>query len=178
MLANSPPLTREALAYAARAHAGQRRGVDGAPFIAHPVEVALLLREAGAPDHVVAAGVLHDVIEKSDIDGDELRARFGDDVAQLVLAVSEDEDIVGYAARKAALREQVAAAGDEALTIFAADKVSKARELRLAPAPTARQLRHLRDSLELVEELAPGSPFIGELRRALAAGASAVRRSA
>ena len=167
MLTDAPPLTREALAYAARAHAGQRRGADGAPFITHPVEVALLLQEAGAPDHVVAAGVLHDVIEKSDADGEALREQFGDDVADLVLAVSEDEDIVGYAARKAALREQVAAAGDEALTVFAADKVSKARELRFGATPAARQLRHLRDCLELLEELAPESPFVGELRREL-----------
>jgi (p)ppGpp synthase/HD superfamily hydrolase len=167
MLTDAPPLTREALAYAARAHAGQRRRVDGAPFITHPVEVALLLQESGAPDHVVAAGVLHDVIEKSGVDGEDLREQFGDDVADLVIAVSEDEDIVGYAARKAALREQVRAAGDEALTVFAADKVSKARELRFASSPAARQVRHLRHSLELLEELAPASPFVSELRREL-----------
>lgn len=127
----------------------------------------MLLLEAGAPDHVVAAGVLHDVIEKSGVDGGDLRAQFGDDVADLVLAVSEDEHIVGYAARKAALREQVAAAGDEALTVFAADKVSKARELRFTSEPAPRQLRHLRTCLELLEELAPASPFVAELRREL-----------
>jgi (p)ppGpp synthase/HD superfamily hydrolase len=49
--------------YARWVHRGQRRQVDGAPFIEHSLEVALLLYRAGAPDHVIAAGVLHDVLE-------------------------------------------------------------------------------------------------------------------
>jgi hypothetical protein len=60
----------------------------------------------------------------------DLRQRFGRRITELVLAVSDDERITGYAKRKAALRQQVARAGDEALTLFAADKLSKLRELR------------------------------------------------
>ena len=59
------PRTRAALDYAMRQHAGQRRSVDDAPFILHPVEVGSLLYHAGAPDHVIAAGILHDTIEKT-----------------------------------------------------------------------------------------------------------------
>ena len=47
-------------------HAGQRRQLDGAPFIEHPLEVAAILHDAGAPDHVIAAGILHDTLEKTD----------------------------------------------------------------------------------------------------------------
>jgi (p)ppGpp synthase/HD superfamily hydrolase len=53
------PLTAAALSYADALHATQRRPVDGAPFILHPLEVASLLYYAGASDQVVAAGVLH-----------------------------------------------------------------------------------------------------------------------
>ena len=121
-----------ALAYAEEQHAGQRRKVDGAPFIEHPVEVASLLYDAGASDDVIAAGVLHDTLEKTRTDLTELRARFGSRTAALVAAVSEDESIGGYATRKAALRRQVEAAGTEAMMVFAADKVSKVRELAVA----------------------------------------------
>ncbi len=94
---DSFPKTVAALAYAAELHAGQRRQADGAPFILHPLEVCGLLYHAGAPDHVLAAGVLHDTIEKTDANAADLRARFGIPVATLVLAVSEDQRIVRYA---------------------------------------------------------------------------------
>lgn len=160
------PKTRAALAYAEELHAGQRRKVDGAPFIEHPAEVAWLLYRAGAPDHVIAAGVLHDTLEKTGADIDELRERFGPQTAALVAAVSEDRGIPTYARRKAALRDQVAAAGPEALMVFAADKVSKLRELSLpgAPAtPPRRRMTHYRRCLELLERTL-NSPLVTQLR--------------
>jgi hypothetical protein len=60
------PQTSAAAAYAERKHAGQHRSV-GTPFVQHPLEVATLLYYAGAPDHVIAAGLLHDVIEKAGV---------------------------------------------------------------------------------------------------------------
>jgi (p)ppGpp synthase/HD superfamily hydrolase len=172
------PMTRRAISYAEQRHEGQRRSVDGAPFIAHPLEVACLLYGAGARDHVIAAGVLHDVLEKTDADAEDLRSRFGTRVATLVLAVSEDEHIRGYTKRKAALREQVAATGREALMVFAADKVSKVRELDLEYAlPAERSARaagrrdrgiaHYRHCLELLEELLGDSSLVTELRAEL-----------
>ena len=168
------PVTEVALGYAADVHRGQCREVDGAPFIVHPLEVASLLFFVGASDIVVAAGVLHDVIEDTDAVAGDLRARVGETVTALVLAVSEDDRIDDFAARKAALRAQVAAAGDDALLLFAADKVSKVRELRLArergvpddPA-AARKLDHYRRSLDLLDELAPGTPLVLRLGREL-----------
>ncbi len=165
------PQARTALAYATRAHEGQRRKMDGAPFIAHPLEVASILHHAGAPDHVIAAGLLHDVIEKTDVDAVQLRTDFGTRIAGLVVAVSEDEGIDSYARRKAALRDQAADAGEEALMVLAADKISKARELRLHEGPTPRvrqrRLTHYRDCLLLLEERLPHSPLVGELRAEL-----------
>src|SRR5581483_7232590 len=164
------PKTRAALAYAEERHAGQRRKGDGAPFIEHPVEVAWLLYRAGAPDYVIAAGVLHDTVEKAGADLAELRARFGPRTAALVAAVSEDRDIPTYARRKAALRDQVAAAGPEALMVFAADKVSKVRELSLPGAPASppqRRLTHYRRCLELLERQLSDSPLVEQLRSEL-----------
>ena len=158
------PETRAALAYAEDRHAGQRRKTDGAPFIEHPLEVAWLLYRAGAPDHVIAAGVLHDTIEKAGASVGELRERFGPRTARLVVAVSEDPEISGYVRRKAALREQVAAAGPEALMVFAADKISKVREIASSRSVARRRLTHYRRCLELLERLLSDSPLVTQLR--------------
>ena len=174
------PRTKAALAFAERKHAGQRRKVDGAPFIEHPVEVARLLFDAGAPDDVIAAGLLHDTLEKTNTDVTELRERFSARIAGIVAAVSEDESIAGYATRKAALRRQVEAAGPEAMMVFAADKVSKVRELSVGPPGSEaarlsatvsrtrhRRLTHYRRCLELVERHLADSPLVAQLRAEL-----------
>ena len=172
------PNTRAALAYAERQHAGQRRAADGAPFVVHPLEVAYLLYDAGAPDHVIAAGALHDTIEKTDATAADLETRFGLRIATIVLAVSEDQRITGYAERKAALRDQLTRAGHDALMVLAADKISKVRELKLETthtrAPTApvscsreRRLTHYRHCLRLLEEHLTDSPLVTTLRTEL-----------
>lgn len=175
------PRSRAALAYAEEQHAGQLRKADGAPFIVHPIEVAVLLYDAGATDDVIAAGVLHDTIEKTSTDRAELRRRFGAKTAALVAAVSEDEGIPGYATRKAALRRQAEAAGPEAMMVFAADKISKVRELPVerpgSEAETAsrkrqRRLAHYRHCLEMLERHHADSPLVTQLRAELEARAA------
>ncbi len=168
------PLTRDALAFAAERHAGQTRDMAGdPPFVTHPVEVARLLHEAGCSDEVVAAGVLHDVLEDTDAQPEELRKRFGDEVATLVASVSDDPTIEDGAEQKAALRRQVAEAGEYAGAIFAADKVSKVRELRqrfdrgeLSEGDRAK-LDHYRASLDMLSGLLPGHALIDRLRTEL-----------
>jgi (p)ppGpp synthase/HD superfamily hydrolase len=157
------PKARAALVYAERQHQGQLRKCGGA-FILHPLEVAALLRDAGASDELVAAGLLHDVTEKTSAAPADVSRRFGARVAKLVVAVSEDSAIASYKARKAALRDQVAGAGEDALKLFAADKLSKLHELLLyeVEAP-ARRIEHYRLSVELLETLLPGYPLTGRL---------------
>ena len=169
------PLTRDALAFAALRHEGQTRDIGDMPFVTHPVEVACLLHEAGYSDEVVAAGVLHDVLEDTDVQRAELEARFGAEVASLVAAVTDDPSIEDHTERKAALRHQVARAGEEAAAVFDADKVSKARELR-ARARHGRfqrsdegKLGHYRASLDMLSELIPGHPLVEQLREELGA---------
>jgi (p)ppGpp synthase/HD superfamily hydrolase len=167
------PLTRGALAFAASHHDGQTRDLDDTPFVTHPVEVACLLHEAGYSDEVVAAGVLHDVLEDTDVERGELEERFGSEVARLVAAVSDDPAIEDHAERKAALRRQVAAAGDCAVAVFAADKVSKARELRARTGygrferKDEARIEHYRASLEMLDDLMPRHQLVDRLRTEL-----------
>jgi (p)ppGpp synthase/HD superfamily hydrolase len=168
--------TEQAVAYAERVHSEQRRQVDGAPFMSHPLEVVALLYYAGAPDDVIAAGALHDTIEKTATRVSDLQSHFGQHVAELVQAVSDDQDIADYHERKAAAREQAATAGDEALMIFAADKISKVRELNMevagarrrnapiASASRQRRFSHYRECLQVLEQQLPNSPLVAELR--------------
>ena len=164
------PVTRAALEFAADRHTGQRRDADQAPFILHPLEVAHLLSNSEYPDDVVAAGVLHDVIEDAGVGRQELEERFGPRVAELVSAVSEPSDEGGYRERKARLREAVAEADPDAIAIYAADKVAKLRELRMSLAvrpdddADPAKLEHYWASLELLEQRGVADPLVRKLR--------------
>src|SRR5215218_4712340 len=167
------PITRRALEFAAERHRGQRRQADDAAFILHPLEVAQLLSNRGYPDKVVAAGVLHDSLEDTDATPQDLERRFGPEVARLVCSVSEPPGPGTYAERKARLRAAVAAAGPDAAAVYAADKVAKARELRMslardwsvaASSETADRLGHYWASLLMLETRLGESPLVVQLR--------------
>ena len=149
-------MTRAAFGFAAARHAGQYREIDGVPFIVHPIEVGRLLHGDGQPDHVVAAGLLHDVLEKTATPARELELEFGTHIAQLVAAVSDDPSIKTYEERKRELRDRVERSGSETLAIYAADKLAKVRELGLRSTWRASQrknqakLGHYRASLEML----------------------------
>jgi (p)ppGpp synthase/HD superfamily hydrolase len=169
------PITRDAIGFARHVHRDQSRVSDGAPFIVHPLEVASSLYNVGCSDRVVAAGVLHDVIEDTSTVIEEIRRRFGGQIAALVSALTEDAGVTDPRARKAALRAQVRDAGVDAATIFAADKLTKARELRtliatsdrseeLRPADLEDKREHYIASLEMLEQVIPEQPLTRQLR--------------
>ncbi|MDP8967001.1 MAG: HD domain-containing protein [Actinomycetota bacterium] len=177
-------LAPRALQFAVRVHAGQRRQSDGAPFIKHPLEVARLLRDAGCPEAVVAAGLLHDVLDATDVGAPELSARFGADVAALVEAVTDDSCVEGYRLRKQLLRDHVRFLGGDVALLFAADAISTVREwpervgrerarmAELASDSRARRylerhhemrLEHHQASLAMLQRVVPGHPLVGQL---------------
>ena len=83
-------LLARAYAFAAARHGGHRRkGLAQEPYVNHLVEVAELVAEAtgGADPALVAAAVLHDVVEDTRTTAEEVRDGFGEDVAALVLEV-------------------------------------------------------------------------------------------
>lgn len=127
-------LVRGALSVARRAHGGQFRqtGCDEIPFIEHSLAVAEMLAEHSYPPDVLAAALLHDVAEHAEMEPDSLRGRFGEKVAGLVEALTEDATIPDYEERKKEHRERVATAGPEAQAIFAADKAANVAVLREA----------------------------------------------
>jgi (p)ppGpp synthase/HD superfamily hydrolase len=164
------PLTQAAIGFAREHHGAQRRQADGASFMVHLLEVASLLERSGYPDQVVAAAVLHDVLEDTDAQPSQLESRFGRPVAELVELVSDDLSIEDEEARKDDVRERVRRAGGYAPVVYAADKVSKVRELRMLIATgldreqAEIKFQRYRKSLAMVEEAIPGSR-VAELLR-------------
>jgi (p)ppGpp synthase/HD superfamily hydrolase len=174
-------LIRKALEMAERAHAGQTRsGSGGMAYIHHPVAVAELLAEHGYDEQTVAAALLHDVVEDSETSVEEIAARFGRPVAELVEALTDDESVEPYERRKDEHRRRVEEAGGDALAIYAADKLSNVRVLRRAYAnegePAGEEFKApldvkediWMDDLEMLRREAPELPFVEDLASELA----------
>ncbi|MBU8932440.1 MAG: bifunctional (p)ppGpp synthetase/guanosine-3',5'-bis(diphosphate) 3'-pyrophosphohydrolase [candidate division Zixibacteria bacterium] len=82
------PLVRKAYEFSDSAHAGQRR-VSGEPYVEHCLEVAFILAEQHMDSTTLAAGLLHDVVEDTDISLEQLRQEFGDEIADLIDGVTK-----------------------------------------------------------------------------------------
>jgi (p)ppGpp synthase/HD superfamily hydrolase len=118
---HSNHLWQQAAALAADAHAGQSRR-QGTPYFSHPARVALtvaVLFGCNDPD-VLAAALLHDVIEDTTIDFDDLLESFGPRVAELVSCLSKDPRLV-EPKREAAYDAQLAEGPWQARLIKLAD---------------------------------------------------------
>ena len=174
------PLVRNALEQARSDHEGQvRNGSGGMPYVEHPIGVAALLDEQGYGDEVLAAALLHDVVEDSETTLDELREKFGGEVAGYVGVLTDDQSVEDYRERKAEHRERVAAAPVEAMAIYGADKLTNTRTLHAAydeegdavrdefKVPLELKLEIWEKDLELLREKAPELPFLDDLEAEL-----------
>ena len=126
-------LIEKALALALRAHEGQMRKDAPTPYLVHPVRVAILLARYGFPDEVVAAGLVHDVVEDTDVSLEEIRQELGEQVAALVAPVTHD-DTLPWEEKKKAYIESVRAASEGAKAVATADKIANAESLLAAHA--------------------------------------------
>ena len=112
-----------AIAYAANAHAGQRRRYTNEPYVTHCIEVMNIVRAAGGPIKMQCAAVLHDTIEDTYVTFDYLASEFGGSVANMVKDLT-DLETGNRATRKRLSRERLAAASGEVQTIKLADLIS------------------------------------------------------
>ncbi|MBF8436088.1 HD domain-containing protein [Halanaerobiaceae bacterium Z-7014] len=126
-------LVIKALEYAAFYHKKEVRKGTKTPYIVHPVEVAMILKESSLEEEIIAAGILHDILEDTGVTTDELRAEFGVEILRLVLGASEElEDREGteWEERKehtiGFLKEE---ADFKVKAIACADKLSNARSM-------------------------------------------------
>jgi (p)ppGpp synthase/HD superfamily hydrolase len=178
--AEGSSLLREALRTAQVAHAGQvRNGSGGMAYVEHPRAVAELLAEHGHDEQVLAAALLHDVVEDSELTVEDLRASFGPEVAALVAVLSDDESIEPWRDRKDEHRERVRAHSGEALAIYGADKLNNVGSLHRTHAaegsaverefnvPLDWKLDVWAKDLEMLRREAPELPFLAALESEL-----------
>jgi (p)ppGpp synthase/HD superfamily hydrolase len=173
-------LVRTARELAAEAHSGQVRNASGGrPYSDHPTAVAEHLAEQGCGEKVLAAALLHDVVEDSELEIEDIRTATGDRVAEIVDALTDDESIDSYEERKREHRERVRAAGPEAQAIYAADKRTNLEMLRDAyrqqgervgeelKVPLDLKVAVWQDDLAMLEKVAGEDPTVGELTERL-----------
>jgi len=130
----------------------------------HALQVGDLLERLGCSDAVVAAGVLHDVLEDTAVTPGEIAAAFGDEVAELVGAMTEDRSIADYRERKRALRASVQRSGRAGMLILAADKLARLRTADEGGVMIeALTLEHYQRSFELLVASGVRSDQIDEL---------------
>ena len=84
-------LVSEAIAFAVKAHDGMRRKKSDAPYILHPMEAAVIVGTMTDDQNLIAAAVLHDVVEDADIAMEEIEEKFGKRVRELVDSETEDK---------------------------------------------------------------------------------------
>jgi (p)ppGpp synthase/HD superfamily hydrolase len=172
-------LAGAALRFARRVHLGQHRKQTHEQFVQHPIAVARLLSDFGYDGAVLAAAYLHDVVEKTDVELDEIRERFGPGVADLVDSLTEDQEIPQYAERKRALRRKILDAGEDPVLIYAADRVANMRDWRKVPAEDRaacgerlgtslqERLQLWGEDLEELHDVDPETPFLSEMQSEL-----------
>src|SRR6186997_2302520 len=149
-------LLRRSFEYAERAHAGQTRR-SGEEFIHHPLGVARICAELHLDEQTIAAALLHDVIEDTETDLDELKAAFGPDIAQLVEGVTKLTRI-SFQSREQAEAENyrkmiVAMAQDvRVILIKLADRLHNMRTIEYLGKQ--KQVQKARETLEVYAPLA------------------------
>jgi len=157
----SPPLAGDdvslilkALEFAAQKHRDQRRkDKHASPYINHPIQLAnVLWNEGGVTDPVViAAALLHDTIEDTETSWQELRGEFGDEIADIVVEVTD----VQWLKKIVRKRLQVARtrhASESARLVKLADKICNLRDIAARP-PTGWSLQRRREYFDWAKEV-------------------------
>lgn len=120
----------EAIRFASEKHKNQIRKLAPFPYMVHIYEVVQILRENGADEETLIGAVLHDTVEDTGTSLDEIREKFGDNVATLVSYVTEDKSMP-YVERKHEHAQRLAKGPVQAKMIKCADSLSNLRAIYL-----------------------------------------------
>ncbi|MBQ2540581.1 MAG: bifunctional (p)ppGpp synthetase/guanosine-3',5'-bis(diphosphate) 3'-pyrophosphohydrolase [Paludibacteraceae bacterium] len=127
-------LLDRAIIFAVRAHHNTERRGKGFPYIVHPMEAVEIVATMTSDQELLAAAALHDTVEDTDVTVRQLREEFGDRIADLVHAESDqftegvsEED--SWHDRKQAAIDRLAAASHDAKIVAMGDKLSNMRAI-------------------------------------------------
>lgn len=137
IIENDLKLLLKTLAFAAAKHKDQRRkDVDASPYINHPITLAnVLCNEGHVTDvEVICGALLHDTVEDTDTEPEELEVEFGKAIRDIVMEVTDDK-MIPKGERKQAQIEHTAGISDKAKLVKLADKISNLRDVANCPPP-------------------------------------------
>lgn len=118
--------------FAIKAHKGQVRKSDkDKPMIIHPINVANILKEYDFDQNVISAGYLHDVVEDTKYEIENIKEMFGEDIASLVWGASEEDKSLSWEERKKHTIEKTKTLDLRHKAVICADKISNLEDLRI-----------------------------------------------
>jgi len=130
------PKIQEAIELAIKTHEidrkQKRKGKD-IPYITHPLTVGIILGLASAKEEVIIAGILHDTIEdciNKTVTKEIITKQFGDEVANLVLSVTEQDKSLSYDQRKKEAIEHIKTFSNDSILLKSADVISNVFEIK------------------------------------------------
>jgi GTP pyrophosphokinase len=149
-------LLREAYEFARTAHEGQFRR-SGDPFISHGLAVARILAELGLDAATITGGILHDVVEDTGIELEDVEHRFGKEIAGLVSGLTELGKLSFRSQEErqveSARRMLISLVGDvRVIFIKLADRLHNMRTLKYLPSPRVESIA--RETLEIYAPIA------------------------
>ena len=148
----------KAIHFASRKHRDQRRkDAEASPYINHPIALTdVLFHEGGVDDPVVlVAAILHDTVEDTGTTPEEIAAIFGQEVADIVMEVTDDKSLP-WQERKHLQIEHAPHASPRAKLVKLADKICNLRDLAASPPPDwpeSRKAQYREWSRQVVEGL-------------------------
>ena len=130
-------LLLKALEFSAIKHRNQRRkDIDASPYINHPISLAnILCNEAHVTDvQVICGALLHDTVEDTETEPEELESEFGVEIKNIVMEVTDDQALAKHE-RKQAQIDHAAEISEQAKLVKLADKISNLRDVSSNPPP-------------------------------------------
>ena len=123
-------LLDRAIIFAVKAHAGTERRGKGFPYIVHPMEAMEIVSTMTADQELLAAAALHDTVEDTSVTVEELRAEFGDRVADIVAAESDQSgEGIDWHTRKQMALDRLRGASRDVKMVALGDKLSNMRAI-------------------------------------------------
>ena len=127
-------LLDRAIVFAVHAHAGTERRGKGFPYIVHPMEAVAIVATMTSDQELLAAAALHDTVEDTDTTVEQIRAAFGNRVAEIVAMESDEphqqsDSPENWRARKLAAIRRLATASRDVKMVALGDKLSNMRAI-------------------------------------------------
>ena len=118
--------------FAINAHKGQiRKNEKEKPYIIHPLSVGLLLESYGYDEELIIAGYLHDVVEDTKYTIEDIKKKFGNNIAELVTKVTEPDKTKSWEERKQYIINQTKTLPLKNKLVICADKINNLEDIMI-----------------------------------------------